>query len=560
MTTILVEPEVEVVEGDITTPPVVQVEGLRVAFEDGKSLREVVHGVDFSILPGRCLAIVGESGSGKSVTARTLVGLTGQNAVIEANALRLHGRDVRHFTQKQWRGVRGKEIGFISQDALVALDPFRKVGAEVGESLRVHESFNRLERRVKVLKSLTAVGVPEPEIRAEQRSFELSGGLRQRAVIASALITNPALLIADEPTTALDVTLQAQILQLISHAKQQGSAVLLISHDLAVVNALADDVLVMKDGEVVEAGAAADVLLNPKHEYTQKLKAAVPTANTRGARLAPHIESQISVLNGHEKRSAQGGAILEARGLLKTFGRRKGERFTAVQDVSLEVRPGKTLGIVGESGSGKSTTARILAGLTEPDTGDVRIAGQLWSDASHEERQTLRRRVGFVYQDPLSSFDPRWGVSRILEDAIRGTGLKRQERRERVTALLKLVGLGAEVADQHPLRLSGGQRQRVAIARALATDPDVIICDEPVSALDVSIQATILDLLKDIQERLNVAFVFISHDLGVVHHISDDVLVMKDAQVVERGSAHEVFTNPEHGYTKKLISALPTLP
>jgi len=542
----------------IESPTVVSVQGLDVSFTDAsRRKREVVQKISFDLRAGECLAIVGESGSGKSVTARTLVGLTGAGAEVTAEQLQINGQGVRSLTQRQWRELRGNKIGFVSQDALVALDPFQKVGSEVGQALKIHTELEPKQRQKRVLATLAAVGVPHPELRAQQRPFELSGGLRQRAVIASALITSPALLIADEPTTALDVTLQKQILDLLKLAKEDGTAVLLVSHDLAVVNELADRVLVMKDGQIVETGPVEKVLRQPQHAYTQRLRDAVPTPQTRGHRLAPHLPTQLGDLPAARLRERPNEPLLTAANLTKTYKMPAGGRLTAVRDVSLQVLPGQTLGIVGESGSGKSTTARILAGLEIADSGEVHVLGEKWSSLSRRKKQELRKHIGFIYQDPLSSFDPRWSVEKILIDAIGFTGISNMKSRERARELLSIVGLESSVTDRHPLHLSGGQRQRVAIARALATTPEIIICDEPVSALDVSVQATILDLLTDLQEALGIAYVFISHDLGVVHHLADELIVMKDAAIVERGNAVEVFTQPEHPYTQKLLTALP---
>jgi len=545
---------------DGTPPPLLKVEGLRVGFARGRDVRPVVKGVSFELAPGRCLAVVGESGSGKSVTARTLVGLTGAGARVEADRLELGGRDLLGLREKQWRALRGKEVGFVLQDALVSLDQLRTVGAEVEEPLRLHRWGDRESRRQRVLKVLADVGIPQPELRARQRPYELSGGLRQRALIATALALDPALVIADEPTTALDVTVQAQVLDLLAETKERGKAIILISHDLAVVARLADDVAVMRDGEIVEYGPARDVLHDPRHAYTRALLDAIPSEHTRGARLSPS-SAPPRPRPAPSPRPAKGDApLLEATGLVKRYRSPDGTYRTVVDDVSFELHPGETLGVVGESGSGKTTTARIALALTEPDAGRVLLDGRPWTELSRRERRPLRHRIGVVYQDPLSSFDPRWNVGRILTDALStapdGGG---RDVRKRAAELLEQVGLAERHLDESPLRLSGGQRQRVAIARALAPRPDVIVCDEPVSALDVSVQAQVLDLFADLQAELGVAYLFISHDLGVVHHLSDRVLVMKDGRVVEQGTADDVFTRPQADYTRRLLTALPRL-
>ncbi|MET7425455.1 ABC transporter ATP-binding protein [Dactylosporangium sp. NPDC005555] len=521
-----------------------RVEDLRVTFHSGRRRVEAVRGVSFTVGKGECLAIVGESGSGKSVTARTLVGLTGPGSDIEAGRLEFAGRDLLTIGPRGWRAVRGRQIGLVLQDALVSLDPLRTVGAEIAEALGDHD-----DRRARVLELLAEVGVPEPEQRARQHPHELSGGLRQRALIASAIAAGPSLLIADEPTTALDVTVQAQILALLAQRKATGTALLLISHDLAVVAGLADRTAVMRDGVVVEAGPTAQVLGDPQHPYTRQLLAAVPGAHPRGTRLsggqAPRVARAASV---------QRQPVLEARGLTKHFGSR-----VAVRDVSLTLHPGEILGLVGESGSGKSTVARVALGLLAPDGGDVLLEGRPWSALRERDRRPLRRRIGVVFQDPLSSFDPRHPVERIVAEPLGVIGHPRRDRRRRVLQLLDQVGLGAAVLDRRPIELSGGQRQRVAIARALAPGPALLVCDEPVSALDVSIQAQVLDLLTDLRAELGVAMLFISHDLGVVHHLCDRVAVMRDGVIVEHGPVGPVFAAPVHPYTRELLAAVPRL-
>lgn len=533
-----------------------KVRNLRTGFTVDGVHRPIVAGVGFDLLPGQCVAIVGESGSGKSVTARSLVGLAGRGATVEADELELHHEDVRSFTHRQWRRVRGRDVGFILQDALVSLDPLRPVGREIAEALRLHRWGDRRARKARVLELLERVGVPAPEVRARQRPDQLSGGLRQRALIASAIALDPGIVIADEPTTALDVTVQAQVLAQLEEMKERGASIILISHDLSVVARLADQILVMRGGEVLEQGPAARVLAEPEHEYTRALIAAVPGEATRGRSLTPGSPDPAP-------RLPLGEPVLQARDLVKRFHTSDGTVTRAVDGVSFTLRAGETLGIVGESGSGKSTTAKLALGLEALDEGDVRLLGRPWSALPESRRRTLRRRISVVYQDPLSSFDPRWTVERILLDALRGetfdpaAGSAADGRAARARELLAQVGLGAEVLQRFPLRLSGGQRQRVAIARALAPRPDVIVLDEAVSALDVTIQAQILDLLVALQRESGVAYLFISHDLGVISHLSDRVLVMKDGRVVEEGTAEDVFERPQRPYTRDLIAAIP---
>jgi peptide/nickel transport system ATP-binding protein len=536
-----------------------EVTDLRVGFGPRRAQQLVVKGVSFSVRAGECLAIVGESGSGKSVTARTLVGLTGGVSHVSAGSLSFNGRSLLGLNGRQWRKFRGKEIGFILQDALVSLDRLRLVGAEIAEPLRLHGWGNRASRRRKVVDLLTQVGVPEPEVRARQRPAELSGGLRQRALIASAIALNPTLVVADEPTTALDVTVQAQILGLLEDMKAQGKALILISHDLAVVARLADHVAVMQDGLFVEQGPTDQVLGRPQADYTRVLLDAVPAAHAKGTRLSPGAAvpgrtAAVPVAAG------TAAPVIQAEGLVKRYLGPDGRTRTVVDDVSFSLRAGETLGVVGESGSGKTTTARIVLALTAPDDGRVLLGGEPWTAVPEKQRRERRRQITTIYQDPLSSFDPRWSVSRIIGDSISSADYPRREaRRQRIRELLALVGLSEEYSDRRPLQLSGGQRQRVAIARAIAPGPSVIVCDEPVSALDVSIQAQVLDLLSDLQSELAVSYLFISHDLGVVHHMSDRVLVMKEGRVIETGTADEVFSRPSEPYTRQLIDALPSL-
>ncbi|MRT23545.1 dipeptide ABC transporter ATP-binding protein [Enterobacteriaceae bacterium RIT697] len=530
---------------------VIDVRGLNIwASSESGPPRHIVKNVSFALQRGQCLALVGESGSGKSVTARSLVGLAGEGLQVQAATLSLHGETLQQRSDSWWRQVRGSKVGFILQDALVSLDPLRPVGKEIAEALALHGWGNAASRQQKVQTLLEEVGVPQAAYRASQRPGELSGGLRQRALIASAIALHPDVLIADEPTTALDVTVQAQVLEVLRQMLDRGTSVILISHDLAVVAKIADQILVMQGGSIVEAGTAQQVLQQPQHAYTQGLINAIPSEHTKGQRLSG---SASSVPIRSVTPSAE--VLLEARHIVKRF-----RGHSAVDDVSFSLKRGETLGVVGESGSGKTTLSRIALALETPDSGEVLFAGQPWSHASAADQRAIRRQIAVVYQDPLSSFDPRWRVADILLDAI---ALDRhaptQTPRERAISLLQSVGLGAEHLTQWPARMSGGQRQRVAIARAIATHPKVIVLDEAVSALDATIQAQILDLLSDLQAQLGVSYLFISHDLGVIHHMSDRVLVMQNGQAVEQGAADEVFYRPRHPYTQTLLASLPRL-
>ncbi|MCK1543905.1 ABC transporter ATP-binding protein [Bradyrhizobium sp. 179] len=539
------------------------VDSLCVSF--GRDLPEgtAVRGVSFSLQAGRCLAIVGGSGSGKSVTSRAIVGLAGRRAHVHARQLTFAGTDLTALDDRSWRRVRGKEIGFVLQDALVALDPLRPVGKEIGEALRLHRavaSSEELERRVVAL--LELVGVPEAAVKARQLPHQLSGGQRQRALIAAALALDPRILIADEPTTALDVTVQAQVLGLLEEAKLRGKALLLISHDLAVVSRIADEVLVMHEGKVVERGSADQVFEDPQHTYTRQLLDAVPSARLRGSRPSrlPAARAWKPPLRSQEQSpSTFPSVVLSAANLVKRFKGPDGVLRTAVDGISFELRSGETLGVVGESGSGKSTMARLALALDPPDEGAVLFQGRAWTTLTERDRRARRRAISVIYQDPLSSFDPRWSVGHIISDSLASDVESRDERYERVVELLDLVGLSPALLDRRPLELSGGQRQRVAIARAIAPRPAVIVCDEPVSALDVLIQAQVVDLLTDLKAHLNMSYIFISHDLGVIRQLSDRVMVMRQGRVVETGTRDEIFLNPRTDYTQRLLAAVPSL-
>ncbi|MEV6166483.1 ABC transporter ATP-binding protein [Streptomyces sp. NPDC052052] len=600
-------------ESSVPARTLLTVQGLHVGFSSRRGKVSAVRGIGFSLAAGECLAIVGESGSGKSVTARALVGLSAPGASVGAEVMELDGEDLRGLSDNRWRQVRGRGIGLVLQDALVSLDPLRTVAAEVAEPLRNHRTVPSRQIHETVLSLLASVGMSDPEVRSRQYPHQLSGGLRQRALIASAIAASPSVLIADEPTTALDVTLQARGLDLLAARKAAGTGVLLISHDLAVVARLADRVAVMYQGRFVEEGSVQDVLRRPRHPYTRKLLEAVPANATRHTRLSgpsgggigqqasadgcayaarcpvavpecgAHDPVRVELDAGHAvwcprtqepwpaptmpaPRTEHAGKdtrdtaepVLEVRGLAKRFRDPDGRVRPAVHKVSFALPAGRTLGVLGESGSGKTTVARMVLGLLEPDAGEIRIAGQPWSGVPEKERRHRRGRVQLVQQDPLSAFDPRWTAERIVGEALGSPGRRRiRAHRTRIRELFELVGLDPLLAERRPRQLSGGQRQRVAIARALAPGPELIVCDEPVSALDVSTQAQILDLFTDLQEQLGLSLLFISHDLGVIHYLSDEVVVMRDGEVVEAGAVEEIFAGPTHPYTKALLTALP---
>jgi peptide/nickel transport system ATP-binding protein len=557
----------------LSSRPLVDIRGLSIGFPGANGGAPLVRDVDLTIRPGECVALVGESGSGKSLTARSLIGLSGRGARIGAQRFEIAGRDALAFTERDWRALRGPFAGLVMQDALVSLDPLRTVGAEIAEVLAHHRVMrSRAERRTRVHDVMTDVGIPEPAMRARQYAHELSGGLRQRALIASAIAAGPALVIADEPTTALDVTVQAQVLAVLAERLARGVGVLLVSHDLAVVAGIADRVLVMHGGDVVDSGATRDVLRRPSHDYTRQLLAAQPSLASRGHRLSS--ARMVSTARGETpaivrdplppRAPSAGRVVLEVAGIGKTYPRRGGardERFTALDDVSFSVREGEVLGIIGESGSGKSTCGNIVLGLLAPDRGAVRFLGGDWNgpDVRERSRRALRSRMQIIPQDPLSSFDPRHAVRELLAQGLHPRRLSKSDALARSVDLLEQVGLSAAYLDRQPVSLSGGQRQRVAIARALASEPALIVCDEPVSALDVYVQAQVLDLLVSLQARHSTALLFISHDLDVVGHLSDRVLVFKSGRVVEEGNVETVFAHPRHAYTQLLKASAPAL-
>ncbi|AOR63693.1 dipeptide ABC transporter ATP-binding protein [Pectobacterium wasabiae] len=543
--------------------PLLRVDSLSVTFPSPFGPIRSVKNLSFQVNAGEILALVGESGSGKSVTARTLVGLSGEGVDVQAKTIELKRHDgsrcdLRYLTDRDWRAIRGREIGFILQDALVSLDPLRKIGQEVAEPILTHRLLPRQQVAQRVADLLAQAGIPDPENRAAQYPHELSGGLRQRALIASALAAGPQLLIADEPTTALDATVQKQVLKVFTALAQAGHGVLLITHDLAVVADVADRVIVMQQGALVESGEARQILSAPTHPYTRKLLAAIPTASTRGKWLAGADPLQGSIAPSLTTDHINTDTIaLTADRIAVSFKRPDGSRMQAVNQVSLQIKRGETLGIVGESGSGKTTLGKVILALQKPDSGDVRLADSAWSTLTERERRPLRARIQTITQDPLSSFDPQFTVAQILRQPLRlRRDLSEDEKQRRILTLLKYVGLTPDLLTRRPTALSGGQRQRVSIAQALASEPEILICDEPVSALDVTTQAQVLDLLVALQRQLGLTMLFISHDLGVVQHMSHRIAVMKDGDIVETGPVEQIFNQPQHPYTRLLLSTV----
>jgi peptide/nickel transport system ATP-binding protein len=535
-------------------PALLTVRNLRVAYETGNRRVEAVRGVDFEVGRGEVVAIVGESGSGKTTTAQAVIHLLDPAARVAADELSFDGTELTTLGRGQWREVRGARIGLIPQDPVVSLDPVKKVGEQVAEALRVHRLATRRQAAERAVALLELAGLSQPELRAKQFPHQLSGGMKQRALIAAALAPEPELIIADEPTSALDVTVQKQILDHLSGlVRERGTAVLLITHDLAVAADRADRILVMQGGEIVEQGTAADVLGRPRHPYTRALVAAAPAL--AGGRLAPSASVRERIAEQREtdaSAAAPRTPLLSVTGLVKDFG-----ALRAVADVSFDLARGETFALVGESGSGKSTTARLVARLEAPTAGTVALDGEDYTRARGESLRQLRRRLQLVYQNPYASLDPRFTVADAVDEPLRAFGRPRDERVHRVAELIDLVALPASFAARRPAELSGGQRQRVAIARALALAPDLVILDEAVSALDVSVQAQILQLLTDLQAELGLAYLFITHDLAVVRQVADRVGVMQGGRLVEAGPAAGILESPSDDYTRRLLDAIP---
>ena len=525
---------------------VVTVTDLTVALPAGADRPHAVEGVSLAIEPGEVLCVVGESGSGKSVTANAIMGLLPKEVRPVAGRIEMGGRDLLALKDEEWQALRGSEVAMIFQEPMTALNPLMRVGEQIAEVFEAHGALGRAERRAKALSLITEVGLPDPEKALRAYPFELSGGQRQRAMIAMALALEPKLLIADEPTTALDVTTQAQILTLIRNLQERhGMAVLFITHDFGVVAEIGERVVVMRHGRVVEEGPVRRVLRDPAHDYTRRLIAAVPP-------LAPPETRQL----------ADAAPLLSVEGLDKTFrsggGLFKKPRIVhAVKDLSFRIARGETLGIVGESGSGKSTAGRCVVRLLDPDAGRIDLGGEDWGALSGESLRQARKRVQMIFQDPYASLNPRRKVAQILTEGPVANGVPRRQAAERAAELIGLVGLDAAALDRYPHEFSGGQRQRIGIARALAMDPEVLIADEAVSALDVSVQAQVLELLADLRDRFRLALVFITHDLCVAAQICDRIAVMRYGEIVELGLTVDVFGNPKHDYTRSLLAAVP---
>jgi peptide/nickel transport system ATP-binding protein len=528
-----------------STTPLLSLRNLTIALPQGADRPYAVEDVSYDVKRGEILCVVGESGSGKSMAANAVMGLLPKGVRPVGGEALFDGQDLLTLTEKQHRELRGLRISMIFQEPMTALNPLMRVGAQISEVFEAHGQLNNRERQAKALDLLIEVGIPQPEKAIRAYPFQLSGGQRQRVMIAMALALEPELLIADEPTTALDVTTQAQILELILDLQRRhGMSVMFITHDFGVVAEVANRVCVMRHGKIVELGEAEEVLKRPSHDYTRGLIEAIPS-------------NVIPEARGAETDTP----LLKVEGLNKVFRSRGGlfkpsREVHALRDVSFSLVKGETIGVVGESGSGKSTLGRCVVRLEHPDSGTLSLSGTDFMNLKGEALRRERHRVQMIFQDPYASLNPRHRVGYAIAQGPIANGVPKAKAMAQADDLLELVGLGG-TADRFPHEFSGGQRQRIGIARALALDPEVLIADEPVSALDVSVQAQVLALLDDIRDRLNLAMVFITHDLRVAAQVCDTVAVMQHGEVVEHGLVAQVFADPQHAYTQELLASIP---
>ena len=526
---------------------VLQVANLDVCLPKGADRPLAVEDVSFEVYPGEILCIVGESGSGKSMSSNAVMGLLPKPHVrVVRGTIELEGLNLLEQDEKSMQQIRGSRVGMIFQEPMTALNPVMKVGAQLEEVFLVHGRYSKTERKAKVIEMLNDVGLPDPEIIGNSFPFMLSGGQRQRVMIAMALALEPSVLIADEPTTALDVTTQAQILQLIKDLQQRrGMGVIFITHDFGVVAEIADRVIVMQEGLMVEQGNAGQILNNPQHPYTQKLIAAVPELHTDTA-------------NNNDQ-----SALISVSKLNKTYRTaksiwgKKGRTVYAARNISFDIKKGETLGLVGESGSGKSTVGRCLVQLEQVDSGQLLLEGQDILALDRKQLLAVRQQIQMIFQDPYASLNPRRKVGDIIAEGPVIHGTSKPQALAKAAELLELVGLDSSALKRYPHEFSGGQRQRIGIARALAMEPKLLVADEAVSALDVSVQAQVLDLLDEIKNRMQLSMLFITHDLRVAAKICDRIAVMKLGEIVEYGPVEEVFGNPQHEYTQLLLEAIP---
>jgi peptide/nickel transport system ATP-binding protein len=556
----------------MTDQPILSVRNLTTAFRADGGWKPVVRNVSFEVSAGETLAIVGESGSGKSVTSLSIMRLLAEGSSRIEGEVILNGRNLLALSEKEMRAVRGNEVSMIFQEPMTSLNPIFTIGRQISEVLTRHKGMTKAEARAQTIRMLERVRIPNANTRFDEYPHQFSGGMRQRVMIAMALASRPKLLIADEPTTALDVTIQGQILDLIKELQdEEGMAVLFITHDMGVVAEIADRTVVMFRGDAVETGPTSEIFYHGEHPYTRALLSAVPKLGSMEGRTAPlrfpvvDTKTGISVAPVESKGTVSSQQpILEVKNLVTRFPVRSGlfSRQTgaihAVENVSFDLRQGETLSLVGESGCGKSTTGRSIMRLIEPTSGEIQLDGYNVLGLGSLELQRMRKSIQMIFQDPFSSLNPRMSVGQaIAEPFLKHRLGNRAEAREKAAYLLDRVGLSGDIMGRFPHEFSGGQRQRIAIARALSLDPKVIVADESVSALDVSIKAQVCNLLLDLQESLDLAFLFISHDMAVVERVSHRVAVMYLGEIVEIGPRAAVFENPQHPYTKKLMAAVP---
>ena len=547
----------------------ISVQNLRVSFRLSKTdISEAVKGISFEIPVNSTVALVGESGSGKSVSAMSIVRLLPENAVMGVSSKILYkGQDLLSAPIEAMRSLRGKEISVVFQDPMSSLNPVFTVGEQIAEVLRIHLKLNARQALDRALELMTEVGIPNPKERLKSYPHELSGGQQQRVMIAIAIACEPEFLIADEPTTALDVTVQRQIMELLARLQErQKMSVLFISHDLGLVGEIAKQVVVMRAGEVREAGDIDRIFIAPTDPYTKALLACRPRLDSRPRRLAvidDIVNNRPVVAEQRVCAPVSGPPLIDVKGLCKDYplktGLFKRSVFSAVKQADFALHKGRTLGVVGESGSGKTTIGMMLTRLTDATAGSILFEGVDLAQLSAAEMRVYRSRIQIIFQNPYASLNPRFTVGQILIEPMRIHRIGRDEndRARMALAMIEKVGLTREAFGKYPHEFSGGQRQRIAIARCLTMRPEIIVCDESVSALDVSVQATVLNLLLDLQEEFGLTYVFISHDLAVVKYMADEILVMSQGQIVERGSSEEIYARPQHPYTQQLLGAIP---
>ena len=547
-----------------TNNNILEIKNLHTYFYTDSGVIKSVDGVDIELREGSTLGIVGESGSGKSVTALSVMGLLmGTTGKVAEGEILCEGRDLTKLDDEERRKMRGEKISMIFQDPMTSLNPVMKIGDQITECILMHNNISKQEAWDKAVEMLKLTGVPRVERMMKEYPFQLSGGQRQRVMIAMALVCKPKILIADEPTTALDVTIQAQILDLMENLKQKtGTSILFITHDLGLAAERAQHIVVMYKGQVVESGPSLEVLQHPQHPYTKRLVAAAPSlASQRIVSVEEHGQDASSIMEHkvNEQSLETADTIIEVSHLTREFKLpRTKDMFKAVDDVSFKVKRGTTLAIVGESGSGKSTVANMVLKLLEPTSGTVTYNGSDIAQFKGKSLLDFRRHVQPVFQNPYGSLDPMYSIFRSIEEPLRIHKIgDKKSRAARVRELLDLVELPESVMRRYPNELSGGQRQRIAIARAMALNPDVIVCDEAVSALDVLVQDQVLHLLNDLQAKNGLSYLFITHDLAVVRQIADDVVVMQHGKLVEHGTTDEVFLHPQQQYTRDLLDAIP---